>query len=244
VGHGLDARHSRLYDQGPHIRFHHNNLTFRLIYAFFENFILPLSHDEVTHGKGSLLGKMPGDDWQKFANLRTLLGYMYAQPGKKLLFMGGEIGQWREWIHDESVEWHLLQYAPHSRLQRWVSDLNKLYRAQPALCELDFERTGFEWLDCNDVEGSTFSLIRKGRTVGDLIAVVCNFTPVPRPNYRIGVPQTGFWRELLNSDAEEYGGSGQGNLGGVEAAPVPLHGRPYSLTITLPPLSAVFFKPS
>jgi 1,4-alpha-glucan branching enzyme len=225
-------------------RFHHNNLTFRLIYAFFENFILPLSHDEVTHGKGSLLGKMPGDDWQKFANLRALLGYMYAQPGKKLLFMGGEIGQWREWIHDESVEWHLLQYAAHSSLQRWVSDLNKLYRVQPALYELDFEQTGFEWLDCNDVEGSAFSLIRKGRTAGDLIAVVCNLTPVPRPNYRIGVPKAGFWKELLNSDAAEYGGSGQGNLGGVEAAPIPLHGRPYSLAVTLPPLSAVFFKPS
>jgi 1,4-alpha-glucan branching enzyme len=225
-------------------KYHHDDLTFRLIYAFFENFILPLSHDEVTHGKGSLLGKMPGDDWQKFANLRALLGYMYAQPGKKLLFMGGEIGQWREWIHDESVEWHLLQYFPHSSLQRWVGDLNRLYRQQPALYQSEFEQAGFEWIDCNDVEGSTISLLRKGRTLGDAIAVVCNFTPVPRPNYRIGVPQGGFWRELVNSDATEYGGSGQGNLGGVEAAPIPLHGRPYSLTITLPPLAALFFKPS
>jgi 1,4-alpha-glucan branching enzyme len=225
-------------------KYHHNDLTFRMIYAFFENFILPLSHDEVTHGKGSLLGKMPGDDWQKFANLRALLGYMYAQSGKKLLFMGAEIGQWREWIHDESLEWHLLQYARHSSLQRWVSDLNKLYREQPALYELDFDQAGFEWIDANDVEGSTISLIRKGRTAGDLIAAVCNFTPVPRLNYRIGVPQAGFWREMLNSDAREYGGSGQGNLGGVEAAPVPLHGRPYSLTITLPPLASVFFRPS
>jgi 1,4-alpha-glucan branching enzyme len=225
-------------------KYHHDDLTFRLIYAFFENFILPLSHDEVTHGKGSLLGKMPGDDWQKFANLRALLGYMYAQPGKKLLFMGGEIGQWREWIHDESVEWHLLQYFPHSSLQRWVGDLNRLYRQQPALYQSEFEQAGFEWIDCNDVEGSTISLLRKGRTAGDAIAVVCNFTPVPRPNYRIGVPQGGFWKELLNSDAREYGGSGQGNLGGVEAAPIPLHGRPYSLTITLPPLAALFFKPS
>jgi 1,4-alpha-glucan branching enzyme len=225
-------------------KYHHNNLTFRLIYAFFENFILPLSHDEVTHGKGSLLGKMPGDDWQKFANLRLLLGYMYAQPGKKLLFMGGEFGQWREWAHDESLEWHLLQYSPHSGLQRWVSDLNRFYRDQPALYELDFDSAGFEWIDCNDVEHSAISLIRKGRSRDDVIAVVCNFTPVTHFNYRIGVPQPGFWRELLNSDAREYEGSGQGNLSGVEAAPIPWHGRPYSLTITLPPLAAVFFKPS
>ena len=223
---------------------HHNNLTFRLLYAFFENFVLPLSHDEVTHGKGSLLGKMPGDDWQKFANLRLLLGYMYAQPGKKLLFMGGEFGQWREWIHDESLEWHLLQYSPHSGLQQWVSDLNRVYRSQPALYQVDFDSAGFEWIDCNDVEHSVVSLIRKGRTRDDIVAVVCNFTPVTHFNYRIGVPQPGFWRELLNSDAKEYGGSGQGNLGRVEAAPIPFHGRSYSLTITLPPLAAVFFKPS
>jgi 1,4-alpha-glucan branching enzyme len=225
-------------------KYHHNSLTFRLIYAFFENFILPLSHDEITHGKGSLLGKMPGDDWQKFANLRLLLGYMYAQPGKKLLFMGGEFGQWREWAHDESLEWHLLQYLPHSGLQRWVSDLNRFYRDQPALYELDFDSAGFEWIDCNDVEHSAISLIRKGRSRDDIIAVVCNFTPVTHFNYRIGVPQPGFWRELLNSDAGEYGGSGQGNLGGVEATPILFHGRSYSLTITLPPLAAVFFKPS
>jgi 1,4-alpha-glucan branching enzyme len=224
-------------------KYHHNNLTFRLIYAFFENFVLPLSHDEVVHGKGSLLGKMPGDEWQKFANLRLLLGYMYAQPGKKLLFMGGEFGQWREWVHDESLEWHLLQYAPHSGLQKWVSDLNHVYRSQPALYELDFDQAGFEWIDCNDVEHSVVSLIRKGRSRNDIIAVVCNFTPVTHSNYRIGVPQPGFWRELLNSDVKEYGGSGQGNLGGVEAAPIPFHGRSYSLTITLPPLAAVFLSP-
>jgi len=223
-------------------KYHHNNLTFRLVYAFFENFILPLSHDEVVHGKGSLLGKMPGDDWQKFANLRLLLGYMYAQPGKKLLFMGGEFGQWREWSHEESLEWHLLQYLPHSGLQRWVSDLNRLYRSQPALHQLDLEQAGFEWVDCNDVEQSVVSLIRKGRSTDDAILVVSNFTPVPRFNYRVGVPNPGFWRELLNSDAKDYGGSGQGNLGGVEAAPIPSHGRPYSLTLTLPPLSTVFFK--
>ena len=225
-------------------KYHHNNLTFRLLYAFFENFVLPLSHDEVTHGKGSLLGKMPGDDRQKFANMRLLLGYMYAQPGKKLVFMGGEFGQWREWIHDESLEWHLLQYLPHSGLQRWVSDLNRLYRGQPALYQLEFEQAGFEWIDCSDVEHSTISLIRKGRSPKDMIAVVCNFTPVVHFNYRVGVPWPGFWRELLNSDAREYGGGGQGNLGGVEAVPTPVHGRPYSLTITVPPLAAVFFKPS
>jgi len=221
---------------------HHNNLTFRLVYAFFENFVLPLSHDEVVHGKGSLLGKMQGDDWQKFANLRLLLGYMYAQPGKKLLFMGGEFGQWREWVHDESLEWHLLDYPPHSGLKRWVEDLNQFYRGQPALYELDFEQAGFEWIDCNDVEHSVVSLMRKGRSPDDLLVVVCNFTPTTHFNYRIGVPQPGFWRELLNSDAREYGGSGQGNLGGVETAPIPLHGRPYSLTLTLPALAIVFFK--
>ena len=226
-----------------HRKYHHNSLTFRLLYAFFENFVLPLSHDEVTHGKGSLLGKMPGDDWQKFANLRLLLGYMYAQPGKKLLFMGGEFGQWREWIHDDCLEWHLLQYPPHSGLQQWVGDLNRLYRRQPALYESDFEQAGFEWIDCNDVEHSAVSFIRKGHSGHDIVAVVCNFTPMTHFNYRIGVPSSGFWKELLNSDARQYGGSGQGNLGGVEAAPVPFHGCSYSLTITLPPLATVFLSP-
>jgi 1,4-alpha-glucan branching enzyme len=223
-------------------KYHQANLTFRMIYAFFENFVLPLSHDEVVHGKASLIGKMPGDDWRKFANLRLLFGYMYAQAGKKLLFMGGEFGQWREWAHDESLEWHLLQYPLHSGLQRWVHDLNHFYRRQPALYEVDFEPAGFEWIDCNDVEHSAVSLIRKGRAATEVVLVVCNFTPVPRPNYRVGAPRGGFWKEVLNSDAWNYGGSGQGNLGGVEAAPVPLHGRPASLTINLPPLAAVFFK--
>jgi len=223
-------------------KYHHNNLTFRLIYAFFENFVLPLSHDEVVFGKSSLLGKMPGDDWQKFANLRLLLGYMYAQPGKKLLFMGGEFGQWREWVHEESLEWHLLQYLPHSGLQQWVSDLNRFYRNQPALYQVDFEPAGFEWIDCNDVEHSVISLIRKARFGDDIVLVMCNFTPMTHSNYRVGVPQPGFWSELLNSDSKEYGGSGQGNLGGVEAAPIPLHGRPYCITCTLPPLATVFLK--
>jgi 1,4-alpha-glucan branching enzyme len=223
-------------------KYHHNNLTFRMIYAFFENFVLPLSHDEVVHGKGSLLGKMPGDDWQKFANLRLLFGYMYAQPGKKLLFMGGEFGQWREWTHEESLEWHLLNYPPHTGLKQWVEDLNRLYRRQPALYQIDFEQAGFEWVDCNDVEHSVVSLFRKGRSAEDTVLVVCNFTPTTHFNYRVGVPRPGFWKELLNSDAKEYGGSGQGNLGGVEAAPIPYHGRPYSLTFVLPPLATVFFR--
>ena len=223
-------------------KYHHDNLTFRMVYAFSENFTLPLSHDEVVYGKGSLLSKMPGDDWQKFSNLRLLLGYMYAQPGKKLLFMGGEFGQRQEWNHDGSLEWHLLQYSAHAGIQQWVSDLNRLYRNQPALYQSDFDQSGFEWIDCNDVEHSVLSFIRKARSNDNVILVVCNFTPVTHFNYRIGVPQPGFWRELLNSDAKDYGGSGQGNLGGVEAAPIRFHGRPYSLTIVLPPLTTVFFK--
>ena len=225
-----------------HRKFHHNNLTFRMVYAFYENFILPLSHDEVVYGKASLLSKMPGDDWQKFANLRLLYGYMYGQPAKKLLFMGGEFGQWREWAHDESLEWHLLNYAPHQGLQAWVIELNRLYRSEPALYEIEFEPSGFEWIDCNDSLSSTLSFIRKSRSTNEMIVVVCNFTPVPRQNYKVGVPRKGFWREILNSDAREYGGSGWGNMGGVEAVPLPLHGRPFSLTLTLPPLSAVFLK--
>jgi len=223
-------------------KYHHNNLTFRIIYAFFENFTLPLSHDEVVYGKGSLLGKMPGDDWQKFANLRLLFGYMYAQPGKKLLFMGGEFGQWREWNHDGSLDWPLLEYTPHAGLQRWVEDLNRLYRSEPALYELEFDPAGFEWIDCSDFATSVISFIRKGRSTGEIILIVCNFTPVPRFNYRVGTPRGGFWREVLNSDAREYGGGGRGNMGGVEASPIPFHGRPHSLNITLPPLAAVFLK--
>jgi len=225
-----------------HRKYHHNNLTFRMLYAFHENFVLPLSHDEVVYGKRSLLGKMPGDDWQKFANLRVLLGYMFAQPGKKLLFMGGEFGQWKEWIHDESLDWHLLQYAPHRGIQRWVEDLNRLYRNEAALHELDCQPAGFEWIDCNDAEGSTVSLIRKAKSTDEVVLAVCNFTPVPRNDYRVGVVRGGFWRELLNSDATEYEGSGQGNKGGVEGVPAARHGRPYSLNLTLPPLGIVFFK--
>ncbi len=229
--------------QDPYFRkYHHNRLTFRMLYAFHENFVLPLSHDEVVYGKRSLLSKMPGDEWQKFANLRLLFGYMYAQAAKKLIFMGGEIGQWQEWAHDHSVEWDLLGHPLHSNLQRWVGDLNRLYRSEPALYERDLDPAGFEWIDCNDAESSVVSLLRKGATGHDLVLVACNFTPVPRPNYRVGAPRGGFWEEVLNSDAGVYGGSGWGNMGGVEAVPVPLHGRSHSLTLTLPPLAALFFK--
>jgi len=222
-------------------KYNHNTLTFRMLYAFQENFILPLSHDEVVYGKGSLLAKMPGDDWQKFANLRLLLGYMYGQPGKKLLFMGGEFGQWSEWYHEASLDWHLLDDPRHAALQRWVEDLNRVYRQEPAMFTQDFTPAGFEWIDCNDWEQSAITFLRKGRE-GEMVMVACNFTPVPRHNYRVGVPQGGFWQEILNSDAQDYGGSGQGNLGGLEAVPIPCHGRFHSLNLTLPPLGVVFLK--
>jgi 1,4-alpha-glucan branching enzyme len=224
--------------------YHHNRITFSLVYAFSENFILPLSHDEVVYGKGSLLRKMPGDDWQKFANLRLLYGYMFGHPGKKLLFMGNDFGQWNEWNHDTSLDWNLLQQDPrHQQLQRWVRDLNTLLRGEPALYEQDADPAGFEWIDCNDVARSVVSFLRKGRRPGDVILFACNFTPVPRHNYRVGAPSGGFWKEILNSDAPLYGGSGQGNMGGSEASPLPVHGRPWSLSLTVPPLGVVAFKP-
>jgi 1,4-alpha-glucan branching enzyme len=187
---------------------------------------------------------MPGDDWQKFANLRLLFGYMYAQPGKKLLFMGGEFGHRREWAHDGTVEWNLLQDEQHSGIQQWVTDLNRLYRNEPALYERDINPNGFEWIDCTDAESSVISFLRKGTSTEEEVLVVCNFTPVPRPNYRIGVSHGGFWKEVLNSDATLYGGSGWGNLGGLEAVQIPLHGRTHSLTLTLPPLATLFFTHS
>jgi 1,4-alpha-glucan branching enzyme len=223
-------------------QYHHNQLTFRLLYAFHENFVLPLSHDEVVHGKGSLLSKMPGDLWQKFANLRLLFAYMYAQPGKKLLFMGGEIGQWKEWAHEESLEWHLLQHDSHAKLQRWVSDINRAYRKESALHEMDCDPSGFEWIDANDSQQSMLSFLRKSRNNKDIVTVVCNFTPVPRYNYRVGVPRPGYWREILNSDSEIYGGEDFGNLGGVVADETSIHGRSFSLNLIVPPLGAVFLK--
>jgi 1,4-alpha-glucan branching enzyme len=234
----------KYFSQDPIFRrFHHGQLTFSIWYAFSENFVLPMSHDEVVHGKGALIGKMPGDEWQQFANLRLLYGYMWGHPGKKLLFMGSEFGQKREWQHDEGLEWHVLQYPLHAGVKSWVRDLNTFYRNEPALFEQDFSPAGFEWIDCNDAENSTISFLRKSREEKDVLLVICNFTPVVRENYRIGVPRGGFWRECLNSDAPHYGGSGQGNLGGVEAAPLQAHGRYQSLNLRLPPLSVLMLKP-
>src|SRR5437868_6760570 len=226
-----------------HRKFHHANLTFRMLYAFGENFMLPLSHDEVVHGKGSLIAKMPGDEWQKFANNRLLFAWMYAQPGKKLLFMGGEFGQWREWDVEQSLDWHLLDQPNHGRLRLLVGDLNRILRGEKALYELDFHPAGFSWIDVADADNSVVSLIRRGRSPEDILVAAFNFTPVPRYNYQIGIPGPGRWLEILNSDAPLYGGSGQGNMGGVDAVPVALHGHMHSVTLTLPPLGAVFFKP-
>lgn len=223
-------------------KYHHSQLTFSIWYAFYENFLLPLSHDEVVYGKGSLINKMPGDTWRQFANLRLLYGYMWGHPGKKLLFMGGEFGQRSEWAHEGSLEWHLLQYPEHEGLRRWVSDLNRLYKTEPALYQVDFDRSGFEWVDCNDSEQSVLSFLRRPLDGGAAVLIVCNFTPVPRTNYIVGVPDGGYWKEIANSDATLYGGSGMGNLGGVDSAPISVHGRFHSLVLTLPPLSTLMFK--
>ncbi|MFQ5611445.1 MAG: 1,4-alpha-glucan branching protein GlgB [Anaerolineae bacterium] len=225
-----------------HRRFHQGSVTFSLIYAFNENFILPLSHDEVVHGKGSMLSKMPGDLWQKFANLRAFYGYMFAHPGKKLNFMGGEFGQWREWNHDDSLDWHLLEYETHQGLQRFVRDLNHLYRREPALYEVDFEHTGFEWIDFHDADNSIIAFLRYARDWAEFVVVVCNFTPVPRHDYLVGVPQSGFYREILNSDSAYYWGSNVGNAGGLWAEEIEMHGRPCALCLTLPPLSTIYLK--
>jgi 1,4-alpha-glucan branching enzyme len=223
-------------------KFSHDDLTFSMWYAYTENFILPLSHDEVVHGKGSLVGKMPGLEMEKYANLKALYGYMFTHPGKKLLFMGGEFAQWKEWTHEESLEWHALEHRTHLDVQRWVKDLNNLYRREPALHELDFDPAGFEWIDFNDVNHSIVSYLRRGSSTPDVILVVCNFTPVAHGDYRVGVPFAGPWKELLNSDAKEYGGRGLGNLGALEAVPEPIHGRSHSLRLTLPPLGVLVFK--
>ncbi|HEY6863089.1 MAG TPA: 1,4-alpha-glucan branching protein GlgB, partial [Burkholderiales bacterium] len=225
-----------------HRKFHHGQLTFSAWYAFTENFVLPLSHDEVVHGKGSLIGKMPGDDWQKFAGLRALFGYMWTHPGKKLLFMGGEFGQRREWTHEQSLEWHVLDWAEHRGVRDWVRDLNRYHRSAPALYEQDFDSAGFEWIDHNDAQNSVLSYIRKPRSHAPTVLVVCNLTPVPRWGYVLGVPRGGWWREVLNSDASCYFGSGMGNAGGVHARAEAAHGRPFSLSLTLPPLSVVIFE--
>jgi 1,4-alpha-glucan branching enzyme len=225
-----------------HRRWHHNLVTFSMLYAFSENFILPFSHDEVVHGKGSLLDKIPGDAWQKYATLRTLYGYMFSHPGKKLLFMGSELGQWREWSHDRSLDWHLLEDESHQGIRRWLRDVVALYRSEPALHANDFHPDTFRWIDCNDNENSVVSYVRYAHDLDEFVAVVLNFTPVPRLKYRIGVPQAGWYRELLNSDGAVYGGSNMGNGGGVASEPVPAHGFDQSLSLTVPPLGCLILK--
>jgi 1,4-alpha-glucan branching enzyme len=225
-----------------HRRWHHGKVTFSMLYAFTENFVLPFSHDEVVHGKRAMLDKMPGDVWQKHAALRALYGYMFGHPGKKLMFMGGEFGQWREWNGEESLDWHLLGDWMHAGLQRWVQDLNHTYQRERSLHEVDFDGSGFRWIDCNDNENSVVSMIRTAKDPDDFSVIVTNFTPVPRPGYRIGVPAAGWYRELLNSDAEIYGGSNMGNDGGVHTEDLPAHGFEHSLRLTIPPLGFVLLK--
>jgi 1,4-alpha-glucan branching enzyme len=222
-------------------KFHHNDLTFSLLYAFTENFVLPISHDEVVHGKGSLISKMPGDYWQKFANVRAFLAYMYGHPGKKLLFMGSEIGQWDEWNHDLSIQWHLLGFPLHEKLQHFTRELNKLYREQPALWEVDFHYSGFEWVDFHDVDKSIIAFIRRPRESGRFLLVCCNFTPVPRTNYRFNVPAAGIYREIFNTDSEDYGGSNMGNGGAVLSQTAEVGGG-HSIAVTLPPLGVLIFE--
>jgi 1,4-alpha-glucan branching enzyme len=223
-------------------RWEHRHLTFSMLYAFNENFVLPFSHDEVVHGKGSMLTKMAGDAWQKAANLRALYAFMYAHPGKKLMFMGSEFGQWREWSHERSLDWHLLDGGYHSEILQFVTDLNHVYTSEPSLYEVDFESPGFEWIDCNDSDASVVSLIRRAIDPDDWIVVVINWTPVVREGYRVGVPQAGYYAERLNSDATAYGGSNIGNEGGRHTEDVPAHGHAQSLSLTLPPLGAIFLK--
>jgi 1,4-alpha-glucan branching enzyme len=225
-----------------HRKFHQNDLTFRMLYAFAENFVLSLSHDEVVHGKGSLLGKMPGDDWQKMANLRLLFGSMFGQPGKKLMFMGAEFAQEREWYHEQSLDWHLLEQRPHAQMLKLVTDLNRIYRAEPALHELDSDPAGFEWMACEDSANSVVAWLRKGKN-GQPVLIVANYTPVVRHDYRVGVPQGGGWIEILNTYATTYGGSGVVNAGRHEAEHFGWQGREHSLRLTLPPLGVFFLKP-
>lgn len=225
-----------------HRKHHHSELTFSMLYAYTENFILTLSHDEVVHGKGSILKKMPGDDWQKFANLRLLYAYMYAHPGKKLLFMGDDIAQWTEWNHEQSIDWHILDYDVHKGVQNFMKDLNHFYKDEKSFFELDFDPKGFEWAQCDDWQQSVLCFLRKSKDSKDVVLVACNFTPVPRHNYCVGVPHDGYWKEMLNSDAAIYGGSGIGNLGGQQAVQEGANGRPFSLSISLPPLACVYFK--
>lgn len=232
------------FSENPvHRKYHHNNLTFSLLYAFTENFVLVLSHDEVVHGKRSMLNKMPGDMWQKFANLRLLYAFMFGHPGKKLLFMSGEFGQWNEWSHDKSIDWHLLKNEPHRKLQQFVKDINELYKKEHSLHEVDFDCSGFEWIDFRDTEQSIVSFMRLAKTSDDFLIFVCNFTPVPRQNYRLGVPAKCVYNGILNSDDKKYWGSSVSNPRAIHAEDIPWHGKPYSISITLPPLAAVILKP-
>jgi len=223
-------------------KFEHNHITFSLLYAFTENFVLPISHDEVVHGKGSLLNKMPGDEWQQFANVRAFLAYMWTHPGKKLLFMGQEIGQREEWNHNAGVRWELLEFEPHRKLQTLMRELNRLYRDSPALYQVDFHYTGFEWVDFRDVEHSVIAFLRRAEDPHDFLLICCNFTPVPHVGYEFGVPEEGFYEEVLNTDSAVYGGSNMGNGGAVSSEPVPKHNRQHSITVTLPPLAVVVFR--
>ncbi|PLC01479.1 1,4-alpha-glucan branching enzyme [Variovorax sp. RO1] len=229
-------------EEPVHRKYHHHKLTFSLVYAFHENFVLPLSHDEVVHGKGSLLNKMPGDSWQQFANLRALYGFMWAHPGKKLLFMGGEFGQRREWTHDGELEWWVCEQEGHGGLQRLVAQLNRVYRGAPALHQVDFSSAGFEWVAAEDADTGVFAFLRKAGDGSPPLLVVSNMTPVPRTNYLLGVPLGGHWQEVINTDATEFGGSGWGNFGGVDTAPVRSHGRRQSVCLTLPPLSTLILE--
>jgi 1,4-alpha-glucan branching enzyme len=224
-------------------KYHHGRITFSLLYAFSENFVLPFSHDEVVHGKGSMIDKMPGAVWQKHATLRGLYGYMFTHPGKKLLFMGDEIGQWREWNHDSELDWEALSDARHAGLHRWIRDLTRAYVSEPSLHEVDFEPQGFAWIDCHDQENSVISFIRRANNQDDVTIAVVNFTPVARRDYRIGVPVPGAYRELLNSDAEVYGGTNAGNGGRLEAGDGPSHGYPHSISLIVPPLGFLLLKP-
>ena len=234
----------RFFQKDPIYRQHHlNELTFSLIYAFTENFVLPLSHDEVVHGKGSLLDQMRGDLWQRFANLRALYGYMWVHPGKKLLFMGGDIAQWNEWNCEHNLQWDLLQWDLHRGIQKMIADLNWLYRREPALHQVDFDPAGFEWVDCHNYEDSTLTFLRRAKDPSDYVVVMCNFTPVPRQRFRLGVPELCYYEEIFNSDSTYYGGSNLGNGPGQFAQPIPAHGRPASLEVTFPPLGICILKP-
>jgi 1,4-alpha-glucan branching enzyme len=233
------------FEKDPvHRRYHQNAITFSMVYAFTENFVLPISHDEVVYGKRALLDKMPGDEWQRFANTRAFLSYMWAHPGKKLLFMGCEFGQTAEWNSEGQLEWWLLQYPIHQKLQAFCAALNSLYRSEPAMFEIDFQHTGFEWIDFHDSQNSIISFVRRAKRRDDYLVFVCNFTPQPHAAYRIGFPEAGWHREVFNSDAEMFGGSNMGNGGGIEAQPTSSHGQPASAELIIPPLGVLVFKPA